>query len=132
MLNRLPEAVVLAKKLSRYGGLFVILIHPDVLGQKLKFEQQFIGQMDNTIWYGSLNEFGAWWAARDQVGIDVSKEGNQEVVSITAPVAISGLTLEVPFKWVYIASPNLKATQEGQRIVIEHLVGKAKLTFRIP
>jgi hypothetical protein len=42
MLDRLPQALELARQLSRYGGLFVLLIHPDVVGQKMAFERRFI------------------------------------------------------------------------------------------
>jgi hypothetical protein len=60
LLERLPQALELARKLSRYGGLFVLLIHPDVVGPKMEFERRLIEAVRDDAWLGSLEEFGAW------------------------------------------------------------------------
>ncbi len=132
MLHRLPEAVAIAKKISRYGGIFVILIHPDVTGQKLEFEQGFVKALGSDAWYGTVSEFGAWWAARDKVGIDVVTHADSEIVSISAPVAISGLSLKLPAGLTYVSSEpaDLKVMQQGQEVIIDHVMGQAKLFFK--
>ena len=97
--DRLPQALELARKLSRYGGSMVVLIHPNVLDHKLAFEK---GSWKACVllpglvrWEGS----GRWWAARDQVQLDVVRESTELRVTLTAPSPVSGLTLEVPNGW---------------------------------
>jgi hypothetical protein len=72
--NGLEHAVSLANKLERYGGLFNVLIHPNFVGKKLEFEKKFVEAMGNTVWYGSMGQFGQWWSARDKVAVAASPE----------------------------------------------------------
>ena len=48
----------------------MILIHPDVTGHKLRFEERLIDRMKSRMWIGSLGAFGDWWSARDRAEID--------------------------------------------------------------
>jgi hypothetical protein len=133
LLDRLPEALDLAKKISHEGGIYVILIHPNVIADKFKFETEFVKALNNSsVWYGSINEFGDWWSARNRVEVDILNNGNSLTVSLTAPVAISGLTLNVPagFSYSNCSGCNLAITQDGRRVVIKNsMMGQAKLLF---
>src|SRR5438067_6345648 len=40
--ERVPQAVELARQIDRYGGSFVVLIHPNILVHKLEFEKRFV------------------------------------------------------------------------------------------
>jgi len=42
MGDRLPQALEVARQVSRYGGLCVVLIHPNILDHKLAFEKGFV------------------------------------------------------------------------------------------
>lgn len=94
MIERLPEAISLARKLERYGATFVLLIHPDVTGQKLAFERGLLEALGDRPWYGTVSGFGAWWAARDRLEVDVqpAESGGIEV-RVEAPEAITGLRI---------------------------------------
>jgi len=134
LLERLPKALELAKKISTYGGLYVILIHPNITGQKLDFLDKFLNQIPHlvTTWFGTLGEFGDWWFARDQIGIDVFNKGKIETVQITAPLPISGLTLLIPDNFNYLSSipEKLKVEQNGNKFLIKQKIsGKIKLKF---
>ncbi len=131
MYDRLPEAIAIANKLKRYGGLFVILIHPDIIGKKFKFETEFVRNMGDSVWYGTINDFGKWWAARNEIGIDVSTSGKNHVVALSVPLAISGLTLNIPSNWHYISSNpvNINVSQREQQVIIKQLTGDVKLYF---
>lgn len=39
---RLPQALEVARNISRYGGSVVVLIHPNILDHKLAFEKGFV------------------------------------------------------------------------------------------
>ncbi len=131
MINRLPDAIRLAETLKRYGAVFVILIHPDIVGQKFAFEKGFVAAMDSSVWYASMRQFGDWWSARDQVGVDVVKNGNLITLSLTAPKPVSGLTLSHPQNWkLEPPTPSLSVNDSDGQTIIKDLVGQVTLVFR--
>ena len=98
----LPQALKVADQLARYGGLCVVLIHPNVLDDKLRFQEAFVTAMQQRgAWFGTLGEFGAWWQARDGVQIDVIPgPGATDLrLRLTAPQAIRGVALQLPHGW---------------------------------
>lgn len=127
----LEHAVALANKLKRYGGLFTILIHPNFIGKKLEFEKKFVEAMGNTTWYGSMGQFGQWWSARDKVAVDISSHEFGTIATLSAPSPVSGLTLDVPSSLSFVSSePTLHVTRDKNHLIIDHLTGNAKLTFK--
>ena len=131
MIDRLPQALALADRLKRYGGLFVILIHPDILGQKLAFEQKFIAAMGDSAWYGSAGQFGRWWAARDEVEADVETVRDGMMLTLAASDPIDGLAVDIPVGMIFADSdPPLRVAQYANRIVIDSLAGQARLAFK--
>jgi len=94
--DRLPQAVTLAKKIARRGGLCVILIHPDILGHKLAFEREFIKAVKDFSWFGTLDDYGEWWSARNDVQVDSEWQDDRLLVRLFAPKPLKGLTLEIP------------------------------------
>ena len=95
MDGRVDEAVELANKLSRYGGLFMILIHPNVLDDKLRFLQEFTSLVRDKAWWGTLAEFGGWWEARDLVEVDVVNYDGARYLRLSSPSAVKGLGLRL-------------------------------------
>lgn len=101
----LPRALEIADQLARYGGLCTVLIHPNVLDDKLRFQQAFVAAMRRRdAWIGPMSEFAAWWAARDQVAVDVDKGSSPPIVRLTAAQAVAGLPLQLPVGF-RLASP---------------------------
>ena len=90
---RLPEALDVATRISRYGGAVVVLIHPNILDHKLAFEQGFVEAVRPYAWFGSVGQFGRWWAARNRVQLDCAEEPAGLRLSLTAPEPLEGLTL---------------------------------------
>ncbi|MFO0775961.1 MAG: hypothetical protein U0172_14980 [Nitrospiraceae bacterium] len=133
MGSRVPEALAVAKKISRYGGSVVVLIHPNILGHKMEFEKAFVGALKGTAWFGSVGQFGAWWKARNAAQVDVRADGGRRVVSITAPDQIDGLTLQLPATW----RPSGKGLDrrvksfDGGRLVLNGVKGAVELTFEV-
>ncbi|MDH3229329.1 MAG: polysaccharide deacetylase family protein [Alphaproteobacteria bacterium] len=129
--DRLPQAVALARKIARRGGLCVVLIHPDILGHKLAFERGFIEAVKPFSWFGAHADYGAWWRARNAVQVDSQWRDGRLVVHLTAPLPLDGLTLEVP--------PGLRldarqtqpagAAMAGNRIVLGRLDGTAVISL---
>ena len=99
MGERLPQALEVAKRISRYGGSVVVLIHPNVLDHKLAFEKGFVESVRPYAWFGSVGEFGRWWAARNRVEVDVLRDPTGMRVTLKVPASMAGLTLEIPEGW---------------------------------
>ena len=72
--ERLQSALDIAKNIGRYGGNFVLLTHPNVVGEKLAFQTTLIERLKPDAWFGSIGEIGAWWRARDAVQVDVEPD----------------------------------------------------------
>lgn len=96
MDGRVEEAVELAGKISRYGGLFVVLIHPNVTAEKLRFLKEFSERMRDRAWWGTLRDFGEWWSARDGVEADVVRTDGRRVLRLTSSAPVEGFGLRLP------------------------------------
>lgn len=128
----IPKMLSLAKKIANERGVFVLLIHPTLLPmQKLEAEKQFYFSLKNSAWFGTMREFGAWWAARNRVEIDVKSNQNKRIVFIEAPIAISGLTLQIPGNWKLESTypANIMLAMKENRIVLKSIRDRVKLIF---
>jgi hypothetical protein len=132
MGDRLDQAVELARKISRSGGIFVVLIHPDELGHKFEFEKGFIEAVKDFAWFSSISDFGAWWAARDRVELDVSSDLRQTIVTLDIPERIYGLTLQIPAGFSLLSSlpEKLEVSFSGTAAVLGDARGRVQLTFQ--
>ncbi len=137
LYQRLPDTIELAKKISHFGGLYVLLIHPNVDKNKIKFLDLFLTKIQTgfSAWFGTLAQFGDWWSARDQIEVDVFNRGQgQFTVKLKVPKPISGLTLNLPKNFIYKSSSlmpiNLK--QEGDKLIINQKIsGFINLEFQL-
>ena len=129
--ERLPQTLDLAHKLARYGGSMVVLIHPDILDHKLAFERGLVAALKADAWFGAMGEFGAWWAARDAVGVDVAANGSERVLTLDIPQKIAGLGLAIPSGWTYRASEpkDVKLAVSETGVVLAEAQGAVTLRF---
>ena len=76
-----------------------------------------------------MRDFGAWWSARNQVECDV--ENNGLTVRRSLPETINGLTLNLPadLQLAAVEPVDVKATQQGNNVVIGSAQGAVTLTF---
>jgi peptidoglycan/xylan/chitin deacetylase (PgdA/CDA1 family) len=136
LYDRLDSSLQVAKKIAHFGGLFVLLIHPTVDDSKVKFEDLFLTKIKAlSTWYGTVAQYGDWWAARDQIEIDVLNEGKDIVtVKISAPKPISGLTLDIPGNFTYqsvLPSQIAVKQQEAKLIIEQNISGTVLLKFKV-
>lgn len=133
MGSRVPQALEVASKIARYGGSVVVLIHPNILGHKMEFERAFVSGVKGRAWFGSIGQYGDWWAARNHVELDVRTEGTRKVLSIAAPKRIAGLTLQIPPTWTVAAKGRgAQVTASGPGfVVLGNIEGRFELTFTV-
>jgi hypothetical protein len=130
--ERVAPAVALARRIARYHGICVVLIHTDVLEHKLEFEKQFVEAVRDFSWFGSIADLGAWWKARNGIELDVMPSADGRYgVALALPEKIAGLTLELPASWKLVgtAPANLDARQSGDRVILNSEAGKLQLWF---
>lgn len=117
--DRLPQALELAGKIERYGGLFLVLIHPNIIDHKLEFQNRLIAGLKDRAWFGSLREFGGWWVARDAASLRISSDGRQRRLQLTLPQPLHDLAIDVPANW-RLEHEHAPAgiTQNGSRVLL--------------
>lgn len=131
MDQRVDEAISLTEKISRYGGVVNILIHPNILGHKYRFEELYIDHYKNDAWFGTVSQFGDWWKARTAIQIDVINTDPLIKVDIEIPFPITNFPLIVPENLKLVATVptinGIKRTNEGY--LFSKLTGKVQLIF---
>lgn len=131
--DRVLQAVELAHAIARYVGCFVVLIHPNVLDRKLEFEKRFVEAVKPFAWFGSVSQFGQWWAARNEVAVDVSVNGARYVLTLYVPTPMAGLTIEVPSGWTLESRGSLSVAGEqvGRSVILHEASGPVTLHFSL-
>ncbi|TFG81738.1 MAG: hypothetical protein E4H20_09165 [Spirochaetales bacterium] len=127
MDGRVDEAVELAGKISRYGGLFVVLIHPNVVAEKLRFLKDFTVRLRDRAWWGTLAEFGSWWEARDGVEADIVVRDGQRILRLRAGSPVPGLGLKLPVGDVPAGAEGLGVRRARNLVVIDLPAGTTEL-----
>lgn len=84
------------EKIARRQGLAVVLLHPDVTGEKLEFEKKLIGKWKGRAWFATPSTFGAWWRARDEAQIDVEQRGQGWVLTVDTQRDLHNLEVILP------------------------------------
>lgn len=102
MIDRLQEAINITDEIGKYGGIVVILIHPNNTGSKLDFIEEYVTHFKEACWFGSVGDFGRWWSARDKISIDCEIDENLIVVNLYSPEKIKGFNLDIPQGYKYI------------------------------
>jgi len=133
MDQRVQGAMDLANQLAQYGGTFVVLSHPDVISHKHRFVDLILPRLKPMAWIGTIGQLGDWWSARSQMKIDVAQRAEKQIhLSINAPVAIKGVTLQVPASWKASDArplPHGATLQEG-RLFFPELQGAVSVTLQ--
>lgn len=126
---RLPQSLDVARKIARDGGIFTVLIHPNILGHKLDFARGVLDRLKDAAWFGSVGDFGAWWAARDGVSLDVRRDGEHVVLSLATREAVRGLPVELPATWI-LDSPRPDIATKPGLVVMDAPAGVTEVRFR--
>ena len=125
MYDRIDTAKEVARRIAGIGGVMVVLIHTDAIDDRLKFQKELVDEVKPYAWMGSIRQFGDWWSARDLVEVDVSDKGGSIVITLEAPEAIQGLTLELDgiYRIVDSSIPLGLLEMTDEKILIDELSG---------
>ena len=132
MDQRLDDAIDLTHKIASYGGVVNILIHPNILGHKFRFEEMYIDHFRNNAWFGTMNEFGQWWKTRSAISLDAENLGQYVKLTLTPTRQIEGLMLQMPESMQFIsATPliqNVRRVEGGY--LLSSVEEKTELVFK--
>jgi peptidoglycan/xylan/chitin deacetylase (PgdA/CDA1 family) len=129
---RVADALDLARRVARYGGEIVVLIHPNVTDYKLAFEKEFVTALRPTAWFGTVSRFGRWWTARNGVDCDVTAARTTITLRLSSPSGFEALPISVPAAWSYVsADVGVSARPEGAHtLIVQAPAGVARIVFR--
>jgi len=129
--ERFPEAVELTNNLSKYGGVVVFLIHPNITDKKLSFEEDYIKAFKGKAWFGTIGDFGQWWEARDNIELDVSNDGNVLTIDLSIPKKIRGFNIDVPVGYNLVGvSPNTYDTRLSDgNLLFTEVQGNVRIVY---
>ena len=126
--SRAQSSIALAKKISQYGGCFIGQVHPNAYG--LQVEKEFVKALKDEAWFGTINDFGLWWAARNEVTLDVFYTDARRVVTIYVPKRMEGLSIMLPIRSTPIdVEGGGKYSVDGKLIIFELAEGLIKVTL---
>jgi hypothetical protein len=94
MLPLVPRFEQVLDDESVFHGVSAVLIHPDVIADKLPTELALYDHFKNRFWVGGLEAFGEFWLRRARVTLATSVAGDVETVRVTSPDGVRGLTLD--------------------------------------
>ena len=129
MDRRVEEAVVLAEEIAAYGGVYVVLIHPDITGHKLSFLEAFLPRVREFSWTGTLRSYGEFWASRDTLNLDVTRDEAGSTVRVSGESIPEGLSILLPSDYGSPADEFFGARIEGHRMVLEGFSGSREFRF---
>lgn len=132
MTARLERALDILAKLKSYGGMMVVLIHPNVFQDKFSFLQGFLSQIQDTdVWIGTLSDFGQWWAARDRMELDVRETAGRCVAELNLQSTSIATVLKLPLGWHLKQSELNSGTveQRGSKLYLRGVSGMTRLHF---
>ena len=133
MDKRFDSGLALAHKIARYGGLFVLLIHPNVTAEKFAYERDLADSLKSYAWFGSVDQFGEWWAARDHVSVDAAPVDDSTTrLTIDPQMPIRSLAIQVPAGWTLTSVSGIDARQDGRLVEISAVSRRTTMIFRHP
>jgi hypothetical protein len=94
MLPLVPQFEQVLDDESVFHGVSAVLIHPDVVADKLPTELALYEHFKHRFWVGGVDAFGQFWLRRTRVSLATSFAGDVETVRVTSPDGVSGLTLD--------------------------------------
>jgi hypothetical protein len=94
MLPLVPHFEQVLDDESVFHGVSAVLIHPDVIADKLPTELALYDHYKNRFWVGGVDAFGEYWLRRARVTLATSFAGDVETVRVTSPDGMKGLTLD--------------------------------------
>jgi peptidoglycan/xylan/chitin deacetylase (PgdA/CDA1 family) len=122
--QRLDAALSVADRIARYGGLFMVMIHTDSVGDKLEFQRRLTRELQTRgAWFGRLDTYADWWSARDRVEVAARRADNALMIRLRSAEPVVGLALDLPGQSWRLVRGAGEITLDGSRLVVDLRAG---------
>jgi len=91
-----------------------MLLHPNEVDHKYRFLEQILPRLKPFAWFGTMNQYGSWWAARDKVEVDVLAQRGQIVLNVQAQEPIKDLVFELPTGLRPVSGSAMQKLSDGR------------------
>ena len=86
--------------------------------------------MKDVAWIGTIRDFGLWWAARNEVTVDVNYVGGKRVVTVNVPKRMEGLAIMLPLRSTPTSIEGGGSySVDGKLVIFELAEGVIKITL---
>jgi hypothetical protein len=126
---RIDSALSEAHKISKYGGLMCVLIHPSETVYKVKFERVLLDSLMSIAHVSTIRDYGDWWSARENVHYFVVKNKTGYELHISTPATMSDLTFDVPKTWICSAASGQAIQQSGNSVYVKNVTDGMTINF---
>ncbi len=135
LIFRLDQAKELLDKVAENGGVFTLLIHPDLTWWKLKnfdlyFLKRFLEELPKGIAVSTMESFGRFWDRRDRVVWRYRRAEKEVEITLWSPAAFT-LALE-PFGWHWKEGSGEGYSIRNGRILLNLKPGMNRWIFALP
>jgi hypothetical protein len=132
LLQRVDSALDVIRANAENGGINVLLIHPNVAGDKLAAEKEMLEKLPADVSATDMQSYALFWRGRDQMRWDVQagKTDKDATLTVTASDSVAGLTFEFQ-RGISSADGAVGVTPDCKRIVLPDLKAGQKLTVHV-
>jgi hypothetical protein len=111
MLPLVPEFEQVLDDEAVLHGVSMVLIHPDVVADKLPTELALYEHVKNRFWVGGVDAFGRFWLERGRVTLATSFNRDEETVRVT-------LDIESPMSISTVQGTTATTTDAGRSVIL--------------
>ena len=135
LVFRTGQALRLVNKIAENGGMFPVLIHPDLTWWKLKnfdldFLKKFLEGLPKDVGVFNMGAYGRFWDYRDRVVFHYKITSKDVEITLWSPKSFE-LALE-PFGWHWLDKKGKGYYIKNGRIVLKLKKGINRWIFPVP
>jgi hypothetical protein len=132
LLERVDSALDVIRANAENGAMNVLLIHPNLAGDKLAAERQLLERLPGDVIATDMQSYALFWRARDRLRWTATpgESASEVVLHVTADEPVAGITFEFQRE---IASADSSATVLGTKhaIVLPKLRAGEQITIHL-
>jgi hypothetical protein len=130
LADRIDRTLDVIRANAENGAINLLLIHPNVSGEKLKAEEELLDRLPPAIAASDMLTFARFWRARDRLQWSVSGLSSTVVLAVNSAEEVQGLTFDFS-RQIDQVDAGASLLTDRHRIVLPDLRANAPLTLHI-
>jgi hypothetical protein len=130
--QRVDAALEVIRANAENGAINVLLIHPNVAGEKLAAEKELLEKLPEDVTATDMQSFAQFWRGRDRMRWSVApgKAADEAVLNVGASEAVAGVTFEFQ-RQIFGADAGATILADRKRIVLPDLKAGDQLAIHL-